>query len=124
MCSGRYQPSISSTFYEQFLRRYSVAKKLQSQTVIRENLHAKHFPTKRCASNVDEIDTRSISPLIYDQLLVSRFRLISMASHGIKVGCNFYFCGLIFFITYALGCCICSLRQRIGQIDPSSLFVR
>jgi len=28
--------SISSTFYEQLLRRYSFAKKLQSQTVIRE----------------------------------------------------------------------------------------
>jgi hypothetical protein len=32
------QISISSTFYEQLLRRYSCTKKLQSQTVIREKL--------------------------------------------------------------------------------------
>jgi len=31
--------SISSTFYEQLLRQYSCAKKLQSQTVTREKLH-------------------------------------------------------------------------------------
>jgi len=31
--------AISSTFCEQFLCRYSFAKKLQSQTVYRENLH-------------------------------------------------------------------------------------
>jgi len=30
--------SISSTFYEQLLRRYSFGKKLQSQTAIREKL--------------------------------------------------------------------------------------
>jgi len=30
--------TISSTFYEQLLRRYSFAKKLQSQTVTREKL--------------------------------------------------------------------------------------
>jgi len=30
---------ISSTFYEQLLCRYSFAKKLQSQTTIREKLH-------------------------------------------------------------------------------------
>jgi len=29
---------ISATFYEQLLRRYSFAKKLQNQTVIREKL--------------------------------------------------------------------------------------
>jgi len=30
--------SISSTFYEQFLRQFSFAKKIQNQTVIREKL--------------------------------------------------------------------------------------
>jgi len=42
--ADRYSPEkngislISSTFYEQLLRRYSFAKKLQSQTVIKETL--------------------------------------------------------------------------------------
>jgi hypothetical protein len=31
-------PVISSTFYEQLLRQYSVDKKLQSQTISREKL--------------------------------------------------------------------------------------
>jgi len=34
----KYLESISPTFYEQLLHQYSKAKKLQSQTVIREKL--------------------------------------------------------------------------------------
>jgi hypothetical protein len=37
--SKKHQVSISSTFYELLLRHYFCAKKLQSQTVIREKLH-------------------------------------------------------------------------------------
>jgi len=46
--------SISSTFYEQLLRRYSFAKKIQ--TVMREKLH-KALLYKKDTQNVDEIDT-------------------------------------------------------------------
>jgi len=38
--------SISSTFYKQILHQYFCTKKLQSQTVTRENL-PKHFPMKK-----------------------------------------------------------------------------
>jgi len=34
-----FQLSNSSTFYEQLLRQYSLAKKVQSQTAIRVKLH-------------------------------------------------------------------------------------
>ncbi len=39
--------SISSTFYDQLLCRYSCAKKFPSQTVTREKLRAIHFLTKK-----------------------------------------------------------------------------
>jgi hypothetical protein len=42
-----FQVSISSTFYEQLLRQYSCAKKLQSQTVTREKLLCKTLSYKK-----------------------------------------------------------------------------
>jgi len=41
------QESISSTFYDQLWRQHSCANKLQSQTLTREKLCAKHFCTKK-----------------------------------------------------------------------------
>ncbi len=45
------------SFYEQLLRLYYFAKKLQSQTVSREKLHEQNFLEQNiCTYNVDEID--------------------------------------------------------------------
>jgi len=45
------------SFYEQLLRLYYFAKKLQSQTVSREKLHEQNsLEQKICTYNVDEID--------------------------------------------------------------------
>ncbi len=43
-------------FYKQILCRYCFAKKVQSQTVIREMLCIAHLYQKRCAENVNKID--------------------------------------------------------------------
>ncbi len=65
-------PLISSTFYEQLLRWYSCAKKLQSQIVAREELQ-KHFCTKKarvkCWWNW-YLRVHSISSSFYKHLLL------------------------------------------------------
>ena len=49
--------SISSTIYEQLLRQYSCAEKLQSQTASTKSFQHKNIGAKAARKNVDEIDT-------------------------------------------------------------------
>ena len=51
--------SFSPTFYEQILRQYSLAKKLQSRSVIREKLGKVLSHEKKHMKNVDEFDYRA-----------------------------------------------------------------
>jgi len=50
--------STSPKFYKQLLQRYSLAKKLQSQTEIRKKLMLHTFKQKSRSQIVDEIDPR------------------------------------------------------------------
>jgi len=71
----RHKGPISLTSYKQLLSWYSFAKKLQSQTVIRENLQ-KSNPYKKV--HIDEIDTRGrFSPTFFVQVLWAQLDLKS-----------------------------------------------
>jgi len=102
--------SISSTFYEQLLRRYSFAKKLQSQTVIREKPCKALLYNKGSSKMLRKLTPEWQGPPVIDTssnniLLVTKFVTQKNESHGhlqnnikINLPLNLSLCSnLIFF---------------------------